>query len=223
MLQDVVHDHADPLMCSRFWVPMDERPEELLILLNRAELAMRARQPEFHLKRGEICPGDCAAVLAPNRSRKTSLFVMRWGFRLEKRLVFNARSETAAQKAMFSESLRFRRCLIPAASFFEWDHRQKKPAKFRFWPEGGSMMYLAGLYRFEPEASLPVFTVLTRQAEGAIADIHDRMPVLVHAEQLDLWLNGDIDPKFILEQPPEPLTCQSEANSSSASPTQLTM
>ena len=197
-------------MCGRFWVPDDAGPEELLALLNRAELSRRARHPDFVLKRGEICPGDCAAVLAPNRDRQTALFVMRWGFRLEKRLIFNARSETAAQRAMFRDSLRDRRCLIPAASFFEWDHRLKKPAKFRFWPEGRPMMYLAGLYRFEPGESLPVFTVLTRPAEGVIADMHDRMPVIVQEEQLDLWLDQGLNPQFFFDEPPAPLACQPE-------------
>ena len=195
-------------MCGRFGVPEDEGPEELMALLNRAELAQRAKHPTFSLKRGEICPGDCAAVLAPNRSRQTALFIMRWGFRLEKRLVFNARSETAATRAMFRDSLRDRRCLIPAASFFEWDHRMKKPAKFRFWPDGRQMMYLAGLYRFESESPLPVFTVLTRQAEGSIADFHDRMPVIVRKEQLDLWLDNGIDPQFVFEDQPMALACQ---------------
>lgn len=197
-------------MCGRFWVPDDDGPEELLALLNRAELTRRARHPDFVLKRGEICPGDCAAVLAPNRNRQTALFVMRWGFRLEKRLVFNARSETAAQRGMFRDSLRDRRCLIPAASFFEWDHRLKKPAKFRFWPEGRPMMYLAGLYRFEPDEPLPVFSVLTRPAEGVIADMHDRMPVIVREEQLDLWLDQGLNPHFFFEEQPMPLACQPE-------------
>ena len=195
-------------MCGRFLIPEEDGPEELLILLNRAELARRARHPDFRLKRGEICPGDCAAVLAPNRNRQTALFVMRWGFRLEKRLVFNARSESAAEKTMFRQSLTERRCLIPAASFFEWDRRLKRPAKFRFWPDGKQMMYLAGLYRFEPDAPLPVFTVLTRQAEGTIADIHDRMPVIVPPEQLDTWLDHNSDPQSFFDQPQEPLTCQ---------------
>ena len=195
-------------MCGRFYIPEDDGAEELLVLLNRAELARRARHPDFRLKRGEICPGDSAVILAPNRSRQTALFVMRWGFRLEKRLVFNARSESAAQKTMFRQSLMERRCLIPAASFFEWDHRLKKPAKFRFWPEGRPMIYLAGLYRFEPEEPLPVFTVLTRQAEGSIADFHDRMPVIVPPEQTEAWLDQRTDPRPFFEEPQTPLACQ---------------
>lgn len=195
-------------MCGRFWVPDEDGPEELLALLNRAELARRTRYPDFVLKRGEISPGDCAAVLAPNRNRETALFIMRWGFRLEKRLVFNARCETAANRPMFRESLRDRRCVIPAASFFEWDHRLKKPAKFRFWPDGRPMMYLAGLYRFEPDAPLPVFTVLTRPAEGVIADFHDRMPVILSGEQLDLWLDRGLNPQFVFDKQPPSLVCK---------------
>lgn len=195
-------------MCSRFFLPENDAPEELLALLNRAELARRRYEPGFHLKRGEICPGDKAVVLAPNRSRQTTAFIMRWGFRLEKRLVFNARSETAAQRPLFSGSLLERRCLIPATAFFEWDHRLKKPAKFRFWPDNLPVMYLAGLYRFEQDE--PVFTVLMRQAEGCIADIHDRMPVIAPPDQLDRWLDADVHPDFLFHQPPLPLCCEAD-------------
>ena len=196
-------------MCGRFFIP-EEGPEELLALLNRAELARRAHHPDFRLKHGEICPGDSAVVLAPNRNRQTSLFVMRWGFRMNRRLIFNARSETAAQKPMFRDSLQTRRCVIPASAFFEWNHRLKRTAKFRFWPEGRPVMYMAGLYRFEPGDPLPAFTILTRQAEGNIADIHDRMPVILKAEQLDLWLDQGLNPQFIIDHEPPVLACQPE-------------
>ena len=197
-------------MCGRFFIPDGEASEELLILMNRAELKQRARQADFRLKRGEVCPGDAAVVLAPNRSRQPSPFVMRWGFRLDGRLIFNARQETAAQKPLFRDSMLSRRCAIPVSSFFEWDHRMKKPLKFRFWPEGRPMMYLAGLYRFEPDSSLPVFTVLTRQAQGAIADFHDRMPVILDAGQLDAWLDQRVDPRTVIDQEPPCLNCQAE-------------
>ena len=111
---------------------------------------------------------------------------------------------------MFRDSMQHRRCVIPAAAFFEWDHRLKKSAKFRFWPDGQPMTYLAGLYRFEPDSSQPAFTVLTRQAEGAIADIHDRMPVILKAEQLDLWLDQGLDPQFIIDGEPPLLACEPE-------------
>ena len=197
-------------MCGRFYIPDEGGLEALIDLLNRAEAKQQKKQPAFRLKRGEICPGDAAAVLAPDRSRQPSAFVMRWGFWMDNRLVFNARSETAAQKPLFRDSLRIRRCAIPAAAFFEWDHRVKKPLKFRFWPEGSPMMYLAGLYRFEPNAPLPVFTVLTRQAQGNIADIHDRMPVILNEEQLDSWLHQEQDPFQIIDQEPPVLACQQE-------------
>ena len=71
------------------------------------------------------------------------------------------------------------------------------------------MMYLAGLYRFEPDAPLPVFTVLTRQAEGILADVHDRMPIVVQSEQIDMWLDRSVDPRLFFEQTPPTLACQS--------------
>lgn len=158
-------------------------------MLREAERREQAHTPDFRLKRGEICPGDRAAVLARSRTGQRSAFVMRWGFGLDKRLVFNARSESASDKPMFRDSMRQRRCLVPASGYFEWDHREPKPPRYLFAPEEGGMMFMAGLYR--PEAS-PVghaFTILTRDAAPELAPFHPRMPVILTGEYAAQWLD----------------------------------
>lgn len=128
-------------------------------------------------------------MIALNRSLRRSAFVMKWGFRLNKRLVFNARSESAAQKPLFIQSAAERRCLIPASAYFEWDHRNAVKQKYRFHLPEQKPLYLAGLYRFEDENPLPVFTVLTRAAAPDISCFHDRMPVMIPASLTDAWLD----------------------------------
>lgn len=193
-------------MCGRFFIPEDEGPKELLALLNHAERLARVRRPDFQLKRGEIRPGDEAVVIAPNRRREASLFIMRWGFRLDRRLIFNARAETADERPLFRDSLRQRRCVVPAAAFFEWDHRLTQSARYRFWSESLPVVYLAGLYR--PEEGQAAFTVLTREAEGVIADMHPRMPVLLTPEQVGPWLDEHTDPAPLMSGPPPSLACR---------------
>lgn len=185
-------------MCGRFYLPEDELDDDLALLLSEAEAAEAARLPGFRLKRGEICPGDAAVVLALSRGLRMRAFVMQWGFHLEKRLIFNARAETAAEKPMFRDSMKTRRCVIPASGYFEWDHRQAKPPKYLFVPESGHGLYLAGLYRFEPGMQRPVFTILTRDAAPAIAAFHSRMPVILPREQLAAWLDHDTPAEAIL-------------------------
>lgn len=176
-------------MCGRFYVPDTDLPEELLALLSEAERRRLAVEPGFRLKRGELAPGDTVAVVAPGRAAPSGAFPMRWGFRLgtPARLVFNARSESAGERPLFRESFASRRCLLPAAAYFEWDHRQKRPEKYRFFLPGEPLLYLAGLYRLTAEGA--ECTVLTREAAGPLADFHERMPVILPREAHAAWLN----------------------------------
>ena len=98
-------------MCGRYQLP--EEPDALLqrVLddLNRAPVKAS----------GEIFPADRAPVLAPSRSGRAKGFAMRWGFTLNGRRVINARSETAAERPLFRDSLLSRRCLIPLTRYYE--------------------------------------------------------------------------------------------------------
>lgn len=188
-------------MCGRFFIPeMDDAPQELALLLSELELRLQAADPEFCLKRGEICPGDTAAVIAPARNREAKAFLMQWGYHLSKQLIFNARSETAASKPMFAASMQDRRCLIPATAYFEWNRHAAGKPKYRFASKGQPMFYMAGVYRYEEGCQRPVFTVLTREAAGHIADIHERMPVILPPRLIRAWLDRDADPREILAQ-----------------------
>lgn len=177
-------------MCGRFYIdPDDMSDEELIALLNREKANAELREESLRITCGEVQPGDCAAVIAMNRNLRRRAFVMKWGYRIERRLVINARSETAASKPLFQQSAHERRCLIPASAYFEWDHRQKPFAKYRFHIPKKRMIYLAGLYRFEPDNPLPAFTILTREAAPDIAQFHDRMPVIVPNDMTNAWLD----------------------------------
>lgn len=179
-------------MCARYYVPQTAVPPEMDELLIEAENRGKLAHPDFVLKRGEIRPGDYAAVLALGRKTQNVLaFPMQWGFHTEHGLVFNARSETARTKAIFQESFSHRRCLIPMMAYFEWDHRQKPMLKYRFEPENTSFACFAGLYRYEELQ--PVFTILTRSAAPSIAHFHDRMPVILDRDGQELYLHGTPD------------------------------
>lgn len=186
-------------MCGRFYIESDDTPEELVELLNRAEVKAQARDAAFRLPRGEVRPGDCAAVVAMNRASRQSVFAMKWGFRMDRQLLINARSETAAAKPTFRDSMQNRRCLIPVSAYFEWDHRTKPLTKYRFSLPDSPVMHLAGLYRFEPDAAFPVFTVLTREAAPEIACFHDRMPVILPPELAGQWLDRTLPAQPLLE------------------------
>lgn len=185
-------------MCGRFYIdPSDMSDAELIALLDREKSQTEDRRDDL-LTLGEIQPGQNAAVIALNKRLDRRAFKMKWGYHLQNRLVFNARSETAAEKPLFSGSTANRRCLIPASAYFEWDHRQKPYTKYRFHVTGQHMIYLAGLYRFEPDFQQAVFTILTREAAPDIACFHDRMPVIIPPALTEAWLDQSQDFRALL-------------------------
>jgi putative SOS response-associated peptidase YedK len=60
--------------------------------------------------------------------------------------MINARSETADSKPVFSEALRFRRCLIPADGFYEWQKVDNTKRPYCFEVNRGELFSFAGLW-----------------------------------------------------------------------------
>ena len=143
---------------------------------------------QIEVKTGEVNPGDVAAVIASNRKLAPQAFGMKWGYKLpDGKLIFNARSETAAQKAMFADGMRQRRCLIPADCYYEWQKTAQGKQKYQLAPSDANGFFLAGIYRIEQGSA--VFSVLTKEPVESIAFIHHRMPVILPKEAMSDWLN----------------------------------
>jgi putative SOS response-associated peptidase YedK len=104
----------------------------------------------------------------------------------------NARSESAARRAAFKDPLRDRRCLIPAAGFYEWGEAGPARQPYAIRSQAG-LVALAGVWdRWEQRGrALETFTVLTTPADGHVARIHDRMPVILEKAQFSAWLDPD--------------------------------
>lgn len=169
-------------MCGRFFVPEDDSIEMIRSIVEYLE------HRNVKAKTGDVFPGDIAAVVASNRLMQPQPFAMEWGYRLsDGKRIINARSETAAQKAMFADGIRQRRCLIPAQHYYEWEKADGRKVKYAIEPKDSDGFFLAGIYRLE--AGKPVFTVLTRSAAEDIAFIHERMPVILPVEAATDWLN----------------------------------
>lgn len=142
---------------------------------------------------GEVRPTDVVGVVAPGKDGGRGAFPMRWGFRLSGGgLAVNARVESAGAKPTFRDSWARRRCAIPAACYFEWEHRLGPGgrtvvgAKYAIRRPGEYLLWLCGLYRMEE--GLPVFAVLTREAVPSLAWLHDRMPLILPAGRIDEWI-----------------------------------
>ena len=175
-------------MCGRYFIDGDDLPEELERILEELN---RKNTPENLKTSGEIFPSDVVPVLANSRRQDVQPFAMRWGYSFPGgRPVINARAETAAEKPLFRDGMRQRRCLIPASSYFEWERREGQKTKYAIRPAGAEMLYLAGIYHLENHdgAVVPSFAILTRSAAPEIAFIHDRMPVILPPDCARDWL-----------------------------------
>ena len=106
-------------MCGRFFLADSDNSGELRGIID--QLNRRGAT----VKTGEIFPTDTVPVLANNRNRRVVPFPMQWGYTLpDGRLLINARSETAGEKALFQDAMRQHRCLIPATNYFEPSDRR---------------------------------------------------------------------------------------------------
>lgn len=188
-------------MCGRFALtsaPADLR--EIFALLDLDDFPARYNiaptQPILVVIAGE---GQEPGSNLPDRRA----VLVRWGFTpawvknpKEFPLLINARAETAIGKASFRAAMRHRRVLIPASGFYEW-HRPSKESSEKaqpYWirPRHGGVVAFAGLMETWSSADgseVDTGAILTTAANGAIASIHDRMPVVVRPEDFSRWLD----------------------------------
>lgn len=108
-------------------------------------------------------------------------------------LLINARAESASEKASFKTAMRHRRVLIPASGFYEWK-RTGPNTRQAYWlrPRSGGLVAFAGLIETwsEPGGSeIDTGAILTTRATADVADIHDRMPVVIEPEYFSAWLD----------------------------------
>ena len=166
----------------RYYIAEEDSPAELQKIIEQ----LNRRGAE--VKTGEIYPTDTVPVLANNKSMVITPFAMKWGYTLpDGKQIINARSETAADKPLFRDGMLQRRCLIPATNYFEWEKRGRDRIKYTIRECDSPILYMAGVYRIEN--GKPVFSILTREPAENIAFIHNRMPVILHPEAKNDWLN----------------------------------
>src|SRR5699024_3096707 len=122
----------------------------------------------------------------------------------------NARAETLLEKPAFAKAAAARRCLVPAAGWYEWQaspvamDAKGRPRKQPFFIHrgDGDLLAFAGLYEFwrdpsvedndDPDAWLVSFTIVTTAAEPGLDRIHDRQPLVLERGDHARWLDPDL-------------------------------
>jgi len=144
----------------------------------------------------------------PAKTPTRQLRVATWGLipswardRSTQSKMFNARLESVAKTNAFRRPYAKRRCLIPADGWYEWRRTGAGKQAIYMTPEDGHSIAFAGLYEFWGERGETVTscTILTAAAEGSLAEIHDRMPLVLPGRAWQRWLDPDVeDPADLL-------------------------
>ncbi|MGM0599119.1 MAG: SOS response-associated peptidase [Candidatus Rifleibacteriota bacterium] len=108
----------------------------------------------------------------------------------------NARAETVAIKPSFNNAFKYRRCIIPATGFYEWESRGKEKQPWYFTGKENAPFYFAGLWEVwhGPDGEqLNTCAIITTASNQRIRHIHHRMPLILPEEKIIPWLNRDTD------------------------------
>ena len=121
---------------------------------------------------------------------------------------FNARDETVDTKPFFRGAFKRNRCLIPVSGYYEWhydepENKKKKPQPYYFAARDGSpILTTAGLWdEWKDRASgetIHSCTMIITEPNRFVAQVHDRMPVLLRPDQFDAWLDGSAGKEMLV-------------------------
>jgi len=181
-------------MCGRFIVISPET--EISQLFGYVEEA------EFP-PRYNIAPTQPIAVvheqLVPGQSRARHFSLMRWGFLpswvkdpRDFPLLINARIETVRDKPAFRNAIRRRRALVPADGYYEWRAMGRGKQPYLIRRRDLRPFALAAIFEtwMGPNGEeLDTVAILTAPASGAIAELHDRVPVTIAGCDFASWLD----------------------------------
>jgi putative SOS response-associated peptidase YedK len=176
-------------MCGRFALYADEA-EIVAHFQLKSGFIMRPRY--------NIAPSQMIPVIT---TLGKQIEFCRWGFVpywakdevMAKTGHINARSETLAEKPTFKDAFKNHRCLIPASGYFEWRLIAGKKQPYYISIKETTLFSFAGIWstwQAPNGESQTTCAIITAPATGVLQKVHDRMPILIHAEYYEKWLSS---------------------------------
>jgi putative SOS response-associated peptidase YedK len=158
--------------------------------------------------RYNIAPSQLVPVIISQGANQVML--MRWGLiphwaKDEKTAykMINARVETLAQRPTFRGLLGHNRALVPACGYYEWQGEGREKTPYYIHPQDEQYIAFAGLYDVwqRPNGEeLYTFTIITTEADPFMAQLHNRMPVILDRDLEEAWLDTEItSPNEVLD------------------------
>ncbi len=197
-------------MCGRFTITSDR--VEIILDRFKAELApgFEGYKPRYNAAPGQSIP---AVVSRDSRRYLTNMFwgfIPPWGEKSDGSTTSqaNIRDDTIERNRFFKERLLTSRCIIVADGFYEWkkpkgfEHitrgeklpKGMKKTPYRIILKNKQLFALAGLWRSIEIGNKKVVTtgIITTRPNSLMVSIHDRMPVILSDDDLDIWLDNNV-------------------------------
>jgi len=175
-------------MCGRFKRKSDKqkvaRVFEVEVGLEEADFAAG----------DDLRPQSVQPVIFTNEAGERQIEMMRWGFRLPDRLLFNARSEGITQASFWKDAFLTGRAIAPGDAIFEWKKMpagDKKP-KYEITIPGQEPFGMAAVWKLwkNPKTGQweRTFAILTGDPNELVATVHDRMTTFLEPRDYDEYL-----------------------------------
>jgi putative SOS response-associated peptidase YedK len=197
-------------MCGRYVLYQElDDVNDFLNAVDSGRWRTPGKQGEFVFQPNyNVAPTNIMPVARVNEDGKRVLEPMHWGFMGWKPkegdrpfTPINTRDDKVMKSRMWKTPFLQRRCIVPANGFYEWTGPKGNKTPHFIHPTDGKLMGFAGIYsELAPESSEAgmSYSVITTDPNKVMEDIHDRMPVILHPEEFDDWLNPENDdPNFL--------------------------
>ena len=178
--------------------------------------------PQVFAPRYNIAPTQQVLTIVGDEGGRPLWKEQRWGLvpfwakdpAIGNRMI-NARAETIAEKPSYRESFSHRRCLVPATGFYEWRKGDDgKKAPYFISRADDQPLLMAGIWDVWEKGEgdpLHSFSIITRDANEFMRDLHQRMPVVLESSAIDAWFDPEVPKEMLLQVVGEPVTTELQA------------
>jgi putative SOS response-associated peptidase YedK len=217
------------VMCGRFAVTTDPAAlAEKIQAINEARAA-QSSGPNYNVAPTTTITTVVRRHDEPDDEPTRRVRLMRWGLvppwakagpdgapESKGPQLINARADKVTTSPAFRSSAKSKRCLVPMDGYYEWRAnadagKRARKTPFYMYREDGEPLFMAGLWSVwkptnDDKGTVPLLscTIITTDAVGELAEIHDRMPLVVPEREWDRWLDPDAPPDpELLANPPD--------------------
>lgn len=182
-------------MCGRYTL---RTPDDSLVERFKIDEYPSSILPSYNIAPTQ----EVAAVVEEDEERKLEL--LRWGLipswakdpEIGSRMI-NARGETVSETPSFRKAFKARRCLILADGFYEWQKIDNGKQPYHVRMKDASPFAFAGLWEISNGDGDGIRTcaIITTEPNDLMSEIHHRMPVILHPDDYEMWLDPSFEEK----------------------------